>query len=135
MGYVWIQRLLTELYLKWKLLRQCKICMKGEWKRTRNGFQMKDEYVISCKILIRTVWIWWMIWNLRCFFTFLPLSVIFSALFALRHKTLCDPCRRRNSIESKPLPSEETKMAELMRLRVIRSDMEAECSSWKTWKC
>lgn len=69
--------------------------------------------------------------------TFRSSSVIFSALRALRHSTLCDPCLRKNSIESNPRPSEETNMAELMRLRLQRSaitvDGSSGCQPW--WTC
>ncbi len=57
---------------------------------------------------------------------------MFSALLAFRHSTLCDPCRRKNSIESKPLPlskPEETKMAELMRFLEHRSEITVDGSS------
>ena len=56
-------------------------------------------------------------------------SVIFSALLAFRHSTLCDPCRRRNSIESKPFPSDETKIAEFILFLEQRSDIANDGSS------
>lgn len=73
---------------------------------------------------------------MNCTQTFRSSSVIFSALRALRHSTLCEPWRRRNSIESKPLPSDDTKMAELIRLREHRSDIWVDGSSchW-CWMC
>lgn len=54
-------------------------------------------------------------------------ELIFSALRALRQSTLCDPYLRRNSIESKPLPSDDTKIAELIRFLVHRSDIAVDC--------
>lgn len=60
---------------------------------------------------------------------------MFSALLAFLQSTLWDPWRRRNSMESKPRPSDDTNMAELMRLRVQRSEMEVECSSASMWMC
>lgn len=96
--------------------------------------------------LLRTTFRYWKRWTfvflINCNWkwvkpTFRSSSVIFSALRAFRHSTLCDPCLRKNSIESKPRPSEETKMAELIRLRLQRSaitvDGSSGCQPW--WTC
>lgn len=56
-------------------------------------------------------------------------SFIFSALLAFLHSTLCDPYRLINSIESNPLPSDETKMAELIRARLQRVSIACTVSS------
>lgn len=67
--------------------------------------------------------------------TFFSLPVMFSALLALRQRMLWDPWRLKNSIESKPFPSDDTNIAEFILPRVQRSDMEVERSSCNIWKC
>lgn len=63
---------------------------------------------------------------------------MFSALFAFRHSTLCEPKRLMNSMESKPRPSDDTKMAEFILARWQRSDITVDGSSvdqcgWMCW--
>lgn len=109
------------------------------WKE---GFRQKFSEAMKNKIIKKSILIpiYFDMSALWCEFCYIGLSktkekftffssLIFSALFAFRHSTLCDPYRLMNSIESNPLPSDDTNIAELIRARLHRFSMATAESS------